>query len=680
MSTKRSDIQGLRGLAVVLVILSHLPTGLKLPGGFVGVDIFFVISGFVITRMLMLQNRTGISRSKAYRQFTVGRFSRLVPPLAGMAGGTLLLSVLFAPTTTLRQITQSSIYSQGFLSNFWFLRNFDSYWNPNILRNPFLHTWSLGIEFQIYLVMPFLLLRSFIGATKKEEKRFHIQGIASVSVASCLMFVYLLIVSDTTIWGYVPKSAAFYLPFTRFWEFGLGAIVALLVVGQSVSSNRYFTFMRAGAWALVAGGVLISNDVGKLNLSIIPIALGTAIILGVGEFSAGHSRWALLTLRPMKWVGDRSYSIYLWHWPLLATASWVSPSSRVVSVALLGVSILISMLSYHFLEKRRPVSKRKISFRVMAPITLVIILMATTSVIATAKWYVLPEPLSSIAMSFPASSKPPGEVGVAIDKCQSGDYEVHCKNFPAVKKEIVIIGDSLSYRAFTAVNLSAREHGLNASMFWNGGCSIELNSCRNSLIGNLIYDYLAKTEVVGLIVTTNYDRESNRINAVEHDLGLKPLCDSMMPTSVCPLHLQKIKTFETSARLGLDQLHTFSDHILVATPFPQQAQMPPTCISQALYARLLGIRPGGESCGRTSVVWQKERQGLYPATITKVASEKSFVQLWNPLDYFCNEGWCPAVINGGEQIMGDAIHWNLDASRFIYPPINSFIDSVLKSS
>jgi peptidoglycan/LPS O-acetylase OafA/YrhL len=676
MSAKRNDIQGLRGLAVILVILSHLPSGLKLPGGFVGVDIFFLISGFVISRMLILHNPTGMSRTKAYQHFIARRFSRLAPPLAAMIGGSILLSIIFAPTTMLNQIAQSSIYSQGFLSNFHFLENFATNGDPNILQNPFSHAWSLGIGFQIYLVMPFLLIRSFVGATKKEERKYLIQGITSVSVASFLLFVYLLIVPDATIWGYVPSSAAFYLPVTRFWEFGVGAIIALLVVGRSAVGQRNITLLKVSAWALIAGGVLISNEIGELNLWVVPICIGTAVLLGTGEFSTGVVKREILTCTPLTWLGDRSYSIYLWHLPLLTIASWVAPTSRVLSIALLGASVPISMLSYHFLEQRRPVSKRKISFRVITPITVSAVLTVTASVISTADWYSVPEPLSKTAMKFPDSSKPPGEVGKSFEKCQISEFAVQCKNFPAVQKEIVVIGDSLSYRAFTAVQLSAREHGLNASLFWNSGCSIELNSCRNSPFVDSIYDYISKIDVIGLIVMSNYDRESNRVNAAEQVLGLQPLCNPTKSTSVCPLHLQKIQTFETSARLGLDQLHTYSDHVLIATPFPQQAEMPPVCESQAIYARI--ISRNNESCARTSVAWQKERQGLYPATITKVASEKSFVQLWNPLDYFCDKGWCPAVINGGEQIMSDAIHWNLDASRFIYPPIDAFIDSVLK--
>jgi len=87
---------------------------------------------------------------------------------------------------------------------------------------------------------------------------------------------------------------------------------------------------------------------------------------------------------------------------------------------------------------------------------------------------------------------------------------------------------------------------------------------------------------------------------------------------------------------------------------------------------------GGESCGRTSIDWQKQRQGFYPEVITKVSEERDFVELWDPLKYMCYHGWCPAVINGGEQLMSDGIHWNPAGARFLYPVINQFIDKALK--
>ena len=679
MSAKRNDIQGLRSLAVILVILSHLPTGLKLPGGFVGVDIFFVISGFVITRMLLVQESSGATRRHLYRQFMTSRLSRLVPPLAGMIAGTLLLGVLFAPTTMLHQISQSALFSNGFLSNFYFLRNFDSYWNPNILRNPFLHTWSLGIEFQIYLVLPLFLLGTIRGMQNNRRLGKSAMGIGALSFLSVAGFVYLLEISQTSIRGHVPSSAAFYLPITRFWEFGVGALTALLVVNQSPKWIHKTNFLQPLAWLAIGWGLVMSNRVGELNVYVIAVVIGTAVVIGVGEHAQNHSATRILTCAPMKWIGDRSYSIYLWHWPLLATASWLYPGDRLPALLLLALSFPIAMFSCKYLERHRSSKPVFSALRLWSPLALSAIVIAVSLHISTASWYQLPRPLVNIASAFPESSKTGADVTSAVSPiCAFGEYEIHCKNFPDVTKEIVIIGDSLSYRSFPAVQLAAREHGVNASMFWNGGCSIEINSCRNSLIGNLIYDYLAKTDVVGLLIATNYDRESNRINAVERDLGLKPLCDALKSTKECSLHKKKIQVFETDARAGLAQLHTFSDHILVALPFPQQAQIPPTCLSQPLYARIFHVSLSGETCGKTSVDWQKERQGYYPDVITKVAKERDFVELWNPDDFLCYQGWCPAVINGGEQLMSDGIHWTMEGSRFLYPVIDQFIDKSLK--
>ena len=679
MSSKRNDIQGLRGLAVALVIFSHLPTGFKFTGGFVGVDIFFVISGFVITRMLLIQKSIDRTRRYLYRQFMISRFSRLVPPLAGMIAGGVILSVLFAPTTTLHQISESALYSQGFLSNYFFLQNFDSYWNPNILRNPFLHTWSLGIEVQIYLVLPFFLWGITRKILKEPRIRAVIVSVASMTALSLASFVYLLESSETSIRGYIPSNAAFYSPITRFWEFGLGTITALLVVNREHVWGQRTKYLQFLAWLALAWGIVMSNRVGELNLSVIPLGLGVAVLIGIGEHSSNVAGRRFLTVAPMKWIGDRSYSIYLWHWPMLATASWLYPGDRLPALVFLVASFPIASLSYHYLERDR--SNRSVVSvgRKVGPLLLSVLLITVGFQVSSSHWYRLPQSLISIAMPFPEVSISGEDVATAVSPiCDVGDYEIHCKNFPAITKEIVIIGDSLSYRAFPAVQLAAREHGLNASMFWNGGCSIEIDSCNNSLIGNLMYDYLAKADVVGLLVASNYDRESNRLNAVERDLGLKPLCDPLKSTKVCRLHKDKIKVFEAKSRAGLAQLHAYSDHILVALPFPQQAQIPPTCLSKPLYARVFHVNLGGESCGRTSVDWQRERQGYYPEVITKVSRERPFVELWNPIDYMCFDGWCPAVINAGEQLMGDGIHWNPQGARFLYPVINRFIENVLK--
>lgn len=421
----------------------------------------------------------------------------------------------------------------------------------------------------------------------------------------------------------------------------------------------------------------MSNNIGELNMFVIPVSGGTALLLGIGEYSKNYYGRRFLTMTPLTWLGDRSYSIYLWHWPMLATASWLYPGDQIPALAFLAVGFMIASLSFHLLERNRSRRPWALVTRQTVPLVLSGILIALSLSIASSTWYRQPQPLASIAMPFPESSKTVSEIMAATSSaCSFGDYEIHCKNFPGVTKEVVIIGDSLSFRSFPAVQLSAREHGWNASMFWNGGCSIEIDSCKNSLIGNLVYDYLAGSDTVALLVATNFDRESNRINAVERDLALKPLCDDSRSTKDCQLHRDKIKIFETKARAGLAQLGTYSEHLLVALPFPQQAQIPPTCMSSPIYARIFHVSLSGESCGRTSVKWQEERQGFYPETITKVSQEQSNVELWNPIEYLCFKGWCPAIINDGEQLMSDGIHWDMPGARFLYPAIDKFLDNV----
>lgn len=678
VSSKRSDVQRLRGVAVSLVILSHLPTGLKLSGGFVGVDIFFVISGFVITRMLLIQESTSLKRRHLYRQFMASRFSRLVPPLAGMISGSILMSILFAPTSMLHQISASALLSDGFLSNFYFLRYFDSYWNPNILRNPFLHTWSLGVEFQVYLVLPLFLLGIMRKMTGKHKKKMAIVGLAAASVFSGSAFIYLLTSTGTLFHGYVSSSVAFYSPFTRFWEFGVGCISALLVVNRSPRRTYALKILRPLGWTALFWGTFVSNRIGELNLSVIPLCVGTGVLLGIGELSSSDRMEKFLSLTPMKWIGDRSYSIYLWHWPLLASASWIYPGRRFPALVFLVASFPIASLSYHYLERSRSRRLLVSVLRQSVPLVLSAILISVGFNISSSNWYRLPQKLSTIATSFPGSSKTGDEMTNAVAGCSVGESEIHCKNFPLVTKEIVIIGDSLAWRSFPAVQLAAREHGLNASVFMASGCSIELDSCNPSyIVGNLIYDYLAKADIVGLLVATNYDRESNRLNTIEGDLGRKPLCNQSKSTKDCQLHKDKTNVFETRSRAGLAQLHAYSGHILVALPFPQQAYITSQCLSEPLYRRILLVRDAGESCGRTSVQWQAERQGFYPEIITKVSRERPFVELWNPIDYLCDNGWCPAVINGGEQLMSDGIHWTIPGSRFLYPVFNRFIESAL---
>jgi peptidoglycan/LPS O-acetylase OafA/YrhL len=670
----REDIQGLRALAVILVILSHLPAPLTLAGGFVGVDIFFVISGFVITRVLVRPRGDGDGRG-FFVGFMGRRVARLVPALLAVCVVAAAASVLFAPTTELRQIAAAGITAETFVSNFYYTLNFDTYWNPAVLRSPFLHTWSLGVEFQTYLVLPLLLLPSILAPADARGRRRALAIVVGGAAISLVLFVYLLVIRTAPLHGLDAHGVAFYAPVTRFWEFALG-IVPALVVPATPREGRASRALATVAWLLIAAGVASSTVAKGLNLSVAACCVGVAVLLVQGE-RPGASR-SLLASRPLVWIGDRSYSIYLWHWPLLVVCIWVFPGNTTAVLGAIAATFLLSAASYPLVEQRFR-RARGPRWRAAAGWTLLVgsgaAAMAAAWSISSAPWYSSRRPITDVAMLFPGSIVSQGEVLHAMDDCHGTEHEIHCKFFPEGTPEVVIIGDSLAYRSIPAVALAAKQHGLNASMLYFGRCSIEQNSCQP-----FQYDYLKRTKLAGIIVTTNYDRASDRLNGTEIAYGARILCPPNVRTQDCPLHQKNVDKYLVDAAAGLKQLEGFADHILVALPFPQQAKLVPQCLSLPPYFRFVAPAYDGEGCGRTSLGWQRARQGLYPSAMRKVTAGDAKVMVWDPTEYLCHDGWCPAVINLGEKIMDDGIHWTWPASRYLYPAFSKFLDGYAASS
>lgn len=206
---------------------------------------------------------------------------------------------------------------------------------------------------------------------------------------------------------------------------------------------------------------------------------------------------------------------------------------------------------------------------------------------------------------------------------------------------------------------------------WTGGCSIELNSCPD-----FVYEFLGSHNVAGIIVAVNFDRASALLNGNERAAGETAECDDVASISTCEAHVESVNSFTEAAALGLKQLEDYSPNLMVALPFPQQEVLVSTCLNPPLYQRWLGIKQGTEPCGSTSVAWQLDRQGLFPTSIESVTAGDEHVTLWNPLDFLCFGGSCPAVIEPEEQIMDGAIHWSPAASRFLYPAFDEFISSL----
>ncbi|MGB3409687.1 MAG: acyltransferase family protein [Microthrixaceae bacterium] len=355
----RPDVQGLRGIAVLAVVLFH--AGVWLPGGFVGVDVFFVLSGFVITRLLVreLGDSGGLSLSNFYSR----RARRLLPAFATFSTVTLLLSVLLlSPLGS--QAQQHALRTGAFATLFsgnWFLYfRGGGYWGPSETLNPFLHTWSLGVEEQFYLFLPAALLLVWRLVSRRRAGPSQLRTLAvSIGVVSVLSFLLSWALSTGTLAIGSPERLAFYGTPMRVWEFGAGALVALAEVRlQRINAVGRFVLGVAGGLLLAYSCVMFDEStVFPGSAAVLPVA-GTMALMVAGA-GLGPVRTAL-SWRPLTWIGDRSYGWYLWHWPAIVFAGVLWPTAGLAKPIAAVASIVPTVLSFRFVEQRVRLN-RKIS-------------------------------------------------------------------------------------------------------------------------------------------------------------------------------------------------------------------------------------------------------------------------------------------------------------------------------
>jgi peptidoglycan/LPS O-acetylase OafA/YrhL len=348
----RSDIQGLRAIAIALVVLAHAHVP-GFAGGFIGVDVFFVLSGYLITGLLIReQTDTGGIR---YVRFLARRLKRLLPALLTMLILVLLSATLLLSAYEMRMQSGSFLFSATWTSNLFFAFVDRDYFSALQNEDLFLHTWSLGIEEQFYLVWPWLVSGSFLLLAARpgaHPGRLPLLGIFAVLfVASLLLCLY---------WSFNQPLLAFYMMPSRVWQFALGASV--FVGFHSLGHEPGATTARRslptsslligsiGLVLIVGSAVLLQPDVAYPGYHALFPSIGAAMAIAAGARSA-NSASRLLSHRYFVWLGDRSYSLYLWHWPVLILGNSFGLSSRPVGVALLvGFSIFLAMLSYRIVE------------------------------------------------------------------------------------------------------------------------------------------------------------------------------------------------------------------------------------------------------------------------------------------------------------------------------------------
>ena len=334
----RPDIEGLRALAVGLVIASH--SGLPLlRGGFVGVDIFFVLSGYLITGLLMKEISS--SGTVNFARFYARRARRLLPAAISMVlvacGAEAIIMNPVAQFNTLKAALATVLYS----SNLYFAHLQLQYFFQPSLTNPLLHTWSLAVEEQFYLIWPVLLL---LLARTFKTTRGRSTALAAISLGSFVLCVWLTAANSVL---------AFYETPARVWEFGVGGLLVFTPERWIAGRRRLWSWLGGvGVIALMAGVELIHASMFPGYVAAIPV-VGTLLLLSAGVGAPASPVPRLLRTKPAQVIGRLSYSLYLWHWPVLVIGQQLIPNNSVpIRLGWITVTGLMAAVTYGAIESR----------------------------------------------------------------------------------------------------------------------------------------------------------------------------------------------------------------------------------------------------------------------------------------------------------------------------------------
>ncbi len=468
---RRLDIQGLRAVAVVMVVAVH--AGLPMPGGFVGVDVFFVISGFVITAML---HREWLNNGRIrFRQFYMKRFKRLTPALALVVAVTTISSaIILSPFGSQTNVGRTGMGAMLLVANFVIARTTGGYFDPSAQSNPLLNTWSLSVEEQFYLIFPAVLVLGWVLA--KRTARLRGAPFLLISIIATLSFGLALAPKFGLTFFGSEIFLGFYSTFARAWEFAVGALLAITLTRITISlTPRFMSVVGAVGIGMLAASLWLIN--GSTSFpgpwTLLPVT-GTLLLLLAGTCENPVSR--ALSIRPMVKIGDWSYSIYLWHWPFIVFAIYLWPYSSYAAIIAAVVSLTPALASYYWLEQpiRQRVTRNRIQSTKLITAVMIPPLVLAALIGVTAKYYwqaqyesgdipalfegdvAIPDPWAYFREPyFPCNDEK------VLYASLGDDYKIPCgQSVPNTNIDIALVGDSHASHLFFGLAESLPEKNI----------------------------------------------------------------------------------------------------------------------------------------------------------------------------------------------------------------------------
>ncbi|MFD1709347.1 acyltransferase family protein [Ottowia flava] len=625
----------MRALAVILVLAVHASPA-KVPNGFIGVDIFFVISGFLITGILMDDLQSG---RFSLRNFYVRRINRLFPALL-----LVLISVLIAgsfvmyPDEYLR-MAFSAWMSTVFAANIGFFSE-AGYWDTSSKLKPLLHLWSLGVEEQFYLAWPLLLCLCF-------RKRGSLLLVALViAMVSLALNLYL-----------TPKNqaAAFYLPFGRLWELAAGGVLAWVQRAQGMqnSSNARDAF-HGSANALSWGALLLllANQITPMDDRAFPGYYAVVVVLAAAIFiAAGPQAWLnrrVFSHPVLVYIGKISYPLYLWHWPLLVFARLAGEGQWTVShrnYAVLG-SIALAMLTFHGVEQ--PLAKIKRRGRLALWLLALMVCMGTVAALASKavllfglKAYIIP-PMERLGHAKPAVQST-GSI-VLLGDSNAGHLEYGLK---------WIYGDR------TQSFWTASWPYLDGTQYRDGHRPPAGGKGTPALTEEALRKITGDAAVRLVILSNAYSQY------LIGD-GLRSVSDSAAGET-------KAQAYEAGLRRTVQRLLDSGKQVLVIESIPTYGNLATVMACSTGLRPWLRHQPAG--CTQSRSTLETERRP-YQDVLDRAFEGMSGVTRFNTLDELCDKDQC-YVHRDGEQLYYDSGHFTAEGSQLMSAAIARRIEVML---
>lgn len=639
----RPAIDGLRALAVLAVILFHLDFIDLLPGGFTGVDVFFVISGYVISQSLWARRDLSFGRYLAH--FYRRRLLRILPALLTVLCVSFVLSALFMPQFWLSELINRSGLAAFFgLSNVVLAWNTDTYFAPSADLNPYLHTWSLGVEEQFYVLFPALFF-VWLRYPRRAALILPLMAFASLMVAA------YQVSSD-------PLSAFYLLP-GRFWELAAGALLFQLIGTRNTEGRlkRWAPTMLAGGLSLVIGGFLLAVPTQfPFPWALLPVTGALLMIAGIvlqGDSAPGLLQRALQT-RLATYIGRLSYSLYLWHWPVAVFLRWTT-GLELLAVQLLYPLLVVALAaaSYHWIET--PIRRGQSAVHRKAWLTL-----GSTGLLCLGALWVS-QNASSLSLSqtrdtytWYAYKHYPQEDFTAIDV---GD------------RQLFVLGDSHTAAYRTLLKLASLKLGIEVVEYEQGGCGVvsligpdpqHCAAAREAQLKQI--EARAKPGDVVFLASLRMPELAGR----EWREGETALIDAALGE----LTTERLDAAQLAAETLLGRLQTAGLNILIDAPKPLFKAAPNRC-SDA-FNRMNPVCAPGLTMARDELERLRAPQ---MALLQRLQAQYAALHVWDPLPLLCPGPTCSAYDDNAKPLFFDSNHLSGHGNRVLEP---AFTEALLK--